>query len=444
MRKVVNHLKARLSAITGPNGGVQSETPLSFLHRMTHGTSIEVKPLRFSYSRLSSLLRTLQVSNLDEFNALTDVADFVTLLSTYSEGVAKFAIIMEPNGSSIPGALDPVIQLACLDSSLAIAPLFKRFGSVIITSGTLSPIDLYPKLLQFQPCVSESLNMSTFRPCIRPLIITRGSDQLGVSTKFEDRGKTSVIRNYGAMLMELCRTIPDGVVSFFTSYSYMEYVISEWESMGVLRELLKSKLVFIETKDVVETTLALDNYRRACDSGRGAVFFSVARGKVSEGINFDRHYGRAVIMFGVPFQYTLSHVLRARLEYLQTHYQIREQDFLNFDALRQASQCVGRVIRSKTDYGLMIFADSRYNRHDKRSKLPKWIQQFLHEEYLNLSTDMAVQHVRQFLRIMGQSIDQVALQSVLLTLEEVERMNPPPMLQSSGEVNAIRAEDGDQ
>lgn len=34
-------------------------------------------------------------------------------------------------------------------------------------------------------------------------------------------------------------------------------------------------------QDVVETTLALDNYRRACDSGRGAVFMSVARGKVS-------------------------------------------------------------------------------------------------------------------------------------------------------------------
>jgi Helicase C-terminal domain len=49
--------------------------------------------------------------------------------------------------------------------------------------------------------------------------------------------------------------------------------------------------------------------------------------------------------------------------------QIREGDFLNFDALRQAAQCVGRVIRSKTDYGLMVFADSRYNRHDKRSKV---------------------------------------------------------------------------
>ena len=84
----------------------------------------------------------------------------------------------------------------------------------------------------------------------------------------------------GSMLVELCSSIPDGVVAFFTSYSYMESIICEWDGMGILRQLTKSKLVFIETKDVVETTLALDNYRRACDSGRGAVFLSVARGKV--------------------------------------------------------------------------------------------------------------------------------------------------------------------
>lgn len=432
MKKLVEHLKARLKAVSGPTGGVQSETPLAFLHRLMNGTSLEAKALKFAYSRLNSLLRTLQVSNLDDFNSLSDVADFATLLATYSEGVPKFAIILEPNGTTIPGVTDPVIELACLDSSLAIAPLFKRFGSVVITSGTLSPIDLYPKLLQFEPRVSESFNMSTFRPCIRPLVITRGSDQMAISTKFDDRGDLGVVRNYGAMLVELCACIPDGVVAFFTSYSYMESIISEWDAMGILRQLTKHKLVFIETKDVVETTLALDNYRRACDSGRGAVFLSVARGKVSEGINFDRHYGRAVIMFGVPFQYTLSHVLRARLEFLQTHYQIREQDFLNFDALRQASQCVGRVIRSKTDYGLMILADSRYNRTDKRSKLPKWILQFLHEGYLNLSTDTAIQHVRQFLRIMGQPIEQEALQTVLLPVEEIESLAGPTITESTG------------
>ena len=69
--------------------------------------------------------------------------------------------------------------------------------------------------------------------------------------------------------------------------------------------------------------------------------------QVAEGIDFDRHYGRAVVMFGVPYQYTLSRILRARLEYLRESFQIKESDFLAFDAVRQSAQCVGRVIRSK-------------------------------------------------------------------------------------------------
>ena len=38
-------------------------------------------------------------------------------------------------------------------------------------------------------------------------------------------------------------------------------------------------------------------------------------------------------------------------------WQIRENDFLTFDAVRHASQCVGRAMRGKTDYGIMVFAD---------------------------------------------------------------------------------------
>ena len=99
--------------------------------------------------------------------------------------------------------------------------------------------------------------------------------------------------------------------------------------------------------DFAESALALQNYRRACDNGRGAVLLAVARGKVSEGIDFDHHYGRAVILFGVPYVYTESRTLRARLEFLRDHFQIRETEFLTFDAMRTASQAVGRVIRGK-------------------------------------------------------------------------------------------------
>ncbi|MED6223554.1 hypothetical protein PIB30_075062 [Stylosanthes scabra] len=307
-------------------------------------------------------------------------------------------------------------QLCCHDASLAIRPVFERFQSVVITSGTLSPIDLYPRLLNFNPVVSRSFTMSLTRDCICPMVLTRGSDQLPVSTKFDMRSDLGVVRNYGRLLLEMASVVPDGIVCFFVSYSYMDGIVNTWNETGILKEIMQHKLVFIETQDVVETTLALDNYRKA---------LLISRGKVAEGIDFDRHCGRLVIMFGVPFQYTLSKILLARLEYLRDTFQIKEGDFLTFDALRQAAQCVGRVIRSKADYGMMIFADKRYSRHDKRSKLPSWILSHLHDAHLNLSTDMALHTAREFLRKMAQPYDKTGGSTgrkTLMSQEDLEKM----------------------
>jgi len=53
------------------------------------------------------------------------------------------------------------------------------------------------------------------------------------------------------------------------------------------------------------------------------------------------------------------------MSFLKENFNIKENDFLTFDAMRQTSQCVGRILRSKYDYGLMIFADARYKKSDK-------------------------------------------------------------------------------
>ena len=217
----------------------------------------------------------------------------------------------------------------------------------------------------------------------------------------------------------------------------METVINKWDEMRIIQKLAEHKLIFLETKDVIETTLALENFRKACDSGRGAVFLSIARGKVAEGIDFNMHYGRCVLSFGVPYQYTLSHTLQERLTYMRENYQIRDNDFLTFDAMRQAAQCIGRVIRSKTDYGIVILADSRYNKQDKRSKIPPWITQFLREENLSLSTDVARDQIRAFLRKMGQPIDQEALQSILVTEEQIAAKFNQNLLQNIQEVRNV-------
>lgn len=68
--------------------------------------------------------------------------------------------------------------------------------------------------------------------------------------------------------------------------------------------------------------------------------------------------------------------------------------------MRHASQCLGRVIRGKDDYGIMVLADRRFAR--KRTQLPKWISQTILESEVNLSTDMAVATAKNFLRTMAQ------------------------------------------
>ena len=37
--------------------------------------------------------------------------------------------------------------------------------------------------------------------------------------------------------------------------------------------------------------------------------------------------------------------------------------------MRHAAQCVGRVLRGKTDYGIMIFADKCFARYDKKRQV---------------------------------------------------------------------------
>lgn len=397
MRTIVEYFK---SVLKGKS--VSTDKPPQFVLKLQIQTRMqEVKALKFCYDRLNSLLKTLQIKDLDQYTPIQKIANFATVVSTYTEG---FVVIMEPVDDRTSNAPDPKLLLCCLDASLAIKPVFERFASVVITSGTLSPLTLYPRLLNFTPVVSESFQMSLTRNCICPMVVTKGSDQVPISSKFEARADPSVVINYGRLLLELAAIVPDGLVCFFVSYEYMEDIVSKWDqgNPSLLSQMVAHKLIFIETKDVVETTYALQNFKKACDSGRGAIFLSVARGKVAEGVDFDRHYGRCVVMFGIPFQYTRSRVLLARLEYLREKFNLQDGEFLSFDALRQTSQCVGRVIRSKTDYGLMIFADMRYSRADKRNKLPQWITQFMTPDTLNLSTDRALTIARDFLKQMAQ------------------------------------------
>lgn len=408
LRRLLKFLKEKLKSSASV-----VNWPKEFIFHLMDEVKIDRKALQFSSSRLQSLLFTLQIREISQFSAISILCDFASLIGTYDKG---FCLLVEGGLNQSDNSL----RFTCLDASIAMKPVLAQFKSVVITSGTLSPLEMFPKILKFTPVVSARFQISLHRPCIRPLIVTKGADQVALTSKYETRKDPPVVRNYGNLLIDMAAVVPDGMVCFFPSYHYMESIITLWNEMGMLSQLLEHKLLFVETPHFAETTLALENYRKACRCGRGAVLFSVARGKISEGIDFDHQYGRCVIVFGIPYVYTESRVLKERQKFLRDQCDIKESEFLTFDAIRTTSQCVGRIIRGKSDYGVMVFADRRYNRIDKRSKIPQWISKYFGNS-LNLSTEMAVAEASNFFLEMAQPTKREdELGNSLWTIEHVK------------------------
>ena len=113
-----------------------------------------------------------------------------------------FFFHIEPSDDKTPNVMNPVMHFRCLDASIAIRPVFERFQSIVLTSGTMSPLDMYPRLLDFHPVIMASFTMTLARQCILPMIVAKGNDQVALTSKFEARDDTAVIRNYGNLLLE--------------------------------------------------------------------------------------------------------------------------------------------------------------------------------------------------------------------------------------------------
>ncbi len=94
-----------------------------------------------------------------------------------------------------------------MDATIASKPIFDRFQSVVLTSGvgrssvealgchikgiyllqTLSPLDMYPKLLSFHPVTVGHFSITLAKPCVCPLVVSRGNDQVAITSRFESR-----------------------------------------------------------------------------------------------------------------------------------------------------------------------------------------------------------------------------------------------------------------
>ena len=80
LKRFIEYLKTRMKVLH-----VIQETPPSFLAHLKEYTFIEKKPLRFCAERLTSLVRTLELSNIEEFQPLQEVETRILMKNILDE-----------------------------------------------------------------------------------------------------------------------------------------------------------------------------------------------------------------------------------------------------------------------------------------------------------------------------------------------------------------------
>ncbi|KAK9712077.1 ATP-dependent DNA helicase chl1 [Basidiobolus ranarum] len=285
-------------------------------------------------------------------------------------------------------AKQPYLRYLLLNPSEQFKDIVSEARSVILAGGTMEPVsDFVDFLFPYLP--SEKINQYSFGHIIPPeslLVLSIGESPTSYPLEFtfDKRSDNRMIDELGQVIANMCNIIPDGVVCFFPSYSFLDSVYRRWDSIGVLSRIQKKKKLFQEPKlaDMVDQTLREYAHHIENPQGNltGAVLFSVVGGKMSEGINFSDRLGRGIIMVGLPFANLASPELTEKIKFIESN----DSSEKNTDTgkgkayyenlcMRAVNQSIGRAIRHKDDYAVILLVDRRFSTERIQQKLPTWI-----------------------------------------------------------------------
>ncbi|XP_072043286.1 uncharacterized protein [Amphiura filiformis] len=288
--------------------------------------------------------------------------------------------------------LNTTLHFWCLNPAVA----FSDFGSdvrcIILTSGTLSPMNSFASELGVNFPIQLEANHVIHKSQVWVGTVALGPSGTSLNASYRNAETFAFQDDIGRLLLHVCEVIPYGVLCFLPSYSMLSKLMDRWQTTGTWDKLLEKKQIMMETRggDKTEFDEQLRDYYQLikdCEetnietqSVTGGLFFAVCRGKVSEGMDFADNNARAVITIGIPFPSFKDTQVELKRQYNDNYSSSRGlltgSEWYEIQAYRALNQALGRCIRHKMDWGALILVDERYNRNPKKyiSGLSKWVR----------------------------------------------------------------------
>jgi len=371
-----------------------------FVERYLKETLIDPNalPLAFFPARLRALSNFLHYADIetDHFLPLHSLVQFAQFFGTFAQGYEILISSIQETKVDVNEATLLILSLACLDPAGPFSQITSNIGSMIFHTETLSEIGLFARIMELadHPNQGEVQSLTiplTTKLKVLPLIVSKGADQIELSTEHARRHDAGIMRNYSNMIVKLSEAVPDGILCMFPNMRSLKDI-----GLDFYDEILEKKLIFAEVPDIYETSKSVSGYKISCENGRGGVFMGLMRGKVLGNIAFDNNCARCVIIFGIPIEYTRPREFLARTRYFKAKKQIQESEFVVYSAMKEVFKGLGKIIKKRDDACVVILADRRFLQTDKIAKFPEWLQKSLDPVNTGLPSDQASYRAARF------------------------------------------------
>ncbi|CAG06504.1 unnamed protein product, partial [Tetraodon nigroviridis] len=254
------------------------------------------------------------------------------------------------------------VSFWCLNPAVAFSDLGDAVRSIVLTSGTLSPMASFSSELGVKFSIQLEANHVINKSQVWVGTVGAGPHGKKLCATFQQAETYTFQDEVGALLLHVCQVMTKGVLCFLPSYkTYYDAI-------------------------------------KHCEERDGALLIAVCRGKVSEGLDFTDDNARAVVTIGIPFPNIKDLQVELKMKYNDHHARSRGllsgHRWYEIQAYRALNQALGRCIRHRNDWGALILVDERYKNNPNKyiTGLSKWVRQLVqhHDTFSNAMQSLVV------------------------------------------------------
>uniref|UniRef100_A0AAX7TDU6 DNA 5'-3' helicase n=1 Tax=Astatotilapia calliptera TaxID=8154 RepID=A0AAX7TDU6_ASTCA len=314
----------------------------------------------------------------------------------------------------------------CLNPAVAFSDLSGSVHSIVLTSGTLSPMDSFSSELGVKFSIQLEANHVINKSQVWVGTVGTGPQGRKLCATFQNAETYAFQDEVGGLLLHVCQVMAKGVLCFLPSYKMLDKLRDRWTKTGLWDKLEQQKTVITEPRggggkgDFDELLHTYYSAIKYCEEKDGALLIAVCRGKVSEGLDFTDDNARAVVAVGIPFPNIKDLQVELKMKYNDLHSKSRGllpgSRWYEIQAYRALNQALGRCIRHRNDWGALILVDDRYRNNPNKyiTGLSKWVRQLV--QHHNTFSD-AMQSLVAFSQVQkkmdGAPADRQAISSTV-------------------------------